>query len=290
MKTGMKQRNNKQLKRLLAGQQEGIPSRSEAAKRPGGITPADTSLINLLRPRQDTAMPLYQQLEEQLYSLIMDGKLPAGSILPAERQLAESLGISRATVQRAYAILRQRHLLTAHGRRGFLVEGGRPRLHPGMDRLKGFTEEMREIGKTPSSRILEQKVVESRSIASIFGLPSSAPFLKLIRIRLGDNIPLSREVGWYNVTAAPDLAKADLSGSVYAFLAAQGVPVVSCDQIIEAATPSKDECRVFGFSEPVPCLLLKRSSYTHGHMMIEYVEGLFRGDIYSYRLKLNASP
>ena len=47
-------------------------------------------------------MPRYQQLEQQLEVLISDGALPAGTVLPAERQLAESLGLSRATVQRAY--------------------------------------------------------------------------------------------------------------------------------------------------------------------------------------------
>ena len=157
-----------------------------------------------------------------------------------------------------------------------------------MDRLKGFTEEMREMGKTPSSRILEKKVVTDRSMASIFGLPSSAPFLKLVRLRFGDNVPLSREVAWYNLTAVPDLADADLSASVYAFLAAHNAPLIRCDQTIEAATPSKEECRIFSFSVPVPCLLLKRSSYTRDNIMIEYVEGLFRGDLYTYRLKLDA--
>ena len=247
----------------------------------------ETRLEELLKFREDTAMPLYEQLEEQLHALISDGRLPQGSVLPAERKLAESLGVSRITVQRAYATVRQRHLLSSHGRRGFRVEGSHPRLHPGMDRLKGFTEEMRELGKTPSSRILERKVVKDRLIASIFGLPSSAPFLKLVRVRCGDNVPLSREVGWYSVTAAPQLADADVSGSIYAFLAAQGVPLVSCDQAIEAALPSKDECKLFGFSDPIPCLL-KRSSYTRNKVMVEYVEGLFRGDLYSYRLKLNA--
>jgi GntR family transcriptional regulator len=87
------------------------------------------------------------------------------------------------------------------------------------------------------------------------------------------------------VCGGPD---ADLSGSVYALLAAQDVPLISCDQAIEAALPSKEECKLFGFSEPIPCLLLKRSSYTRNKIMIEYVEGLFRGDLYSYRLKLNA--
>jgi GntR family transcriptional regulator len=232
-------------------------------------------------------MPLYQQLEQQLEALITAGALPVGTVLPAERQLAASLGISRATVERAYHTLRQRKLLVAQGRRGFLIQATDSRLHPGMDRLKGFTEEMRLLGKAASSRILERKVVSDRSIASIFGLPSPAHFLKLVRVRYGDDLPLSREVAWYNLTAAPGLEHGDLSGSVYAFLAEScGTPLVYCDQTVEATTPSQEECEIFGFSQPVPCLLIKRYSYTHGNVMVEYVEGLFRGDAYSYRLRL----
>ncbi|MGF9764381.1 GntR family transcriptional regulator [Microvirga sp. 0TCS3.31] len=246
-------------------------------------------LTDLVRLRSDTAMPLYQQLEQQLENLIRDGTLPAGTVLPAERQLAESLGLSRATVQRAYHTLRQRDLVTAQGRLGFLIQGSSPRLHPGMDRLKGFTEEMRLLGKVPSSRILERKVVSDRSIASIFGLPSPARFLKLVRVRYGDGVPLSREVAWYNLSAAPDLEHGDLSGSVYAFLAERcGMPLIYCDQTVEATMANEEECEIFGFAQPIPCLLIKRRSYTHGEVMMEYVEGLFRGDTYSYRLRLGA--
>jgi GntR family transcriptional regulator len=262
------------------------------ASRPDPAAPSNenrtVSLSTMVHLSHDTAMPLYVQLAEQLRGLILEGRLPTGAVLSAERQLAETLGVSRATVQRAYDLLKQDRLVSARGRHGFRVEHQQPRLRPGMDRLKGFTEEMREIGKTPSSRILERKVVTDRSIASIFGLPSSSPLLRLVRIRYGDDVPLSREIAWYNLTVSPDLADADLSGSVYAYLATRGVPLVSCDQAIEAATPSSDECKIFDLSEPIPCLLIKRSSYTNNKIMMEYVEGLFRGDLYSYRLKLDA--
>lgn len=232
-------------------------------------------------------MPMYQQLEEQLCALIETGTLPPGTVLPAERQLAESLGVSRVTIQRAYAAMRQRQLLASQGRRGFVVRGLDHQIRPGMDRLKGFTEEMRELGKIPSSKILEREVVRDRSISSIFGLPSTARLLKLTRVRYGDEIPMSREVAWYNLKVAPALEAGDLSGSVYAFLAEHcDARLVSCDQTIEATTPTRQECELFGFDEPVPCLLIKRHSFSHGSSMVEYVEGLFRGDMYSYRLKL----
>ena len=166
-------------------------SRSKTRSRRPQAAPAKRiadkpSLHNLLKLRDDTAQPLYQQLEDQLTALIIDETLAAGTTLPAERQLAENLDISRATVQRSYNTLRQRKLLSAHGRLGSIVQGAGSRLHPGMDRLKGFTEEMRELGREPSSVILERKIGSDRSIASIFGLPSHARFLKLIRVRSGE--------------------------------------------------------------------------------------------------------
>jgi GntR family transcriptional regulator/MocR family aminotransferase len=49
--------------------------------------------------------PLYQQIEEYLRQSIEAGKLPADTRLPAARQLAEELGVSRITVENAYATL-----------------------------------------------------------------------------------------------------------------------------------------------------------------------------------------
>lgn len=255
---------------------------------PAAAASARPSLPNLIALRDDTAKPLYQQLEDQLAHLIGEGVLPAGTTLPAERQLAEKLKISRATVQRCYNTLRQRKLLSAHGRLGSIVQGIGSRLHPGMDRLKGFTEEMRELGRVPSSRILERAVATDRSVASIFGLSENALFLKLVRIRSGDDVPMSREVAWYNLQIAPELAQADLSQSVYAVLQTLGAPLALCEQTIEAAAPNEEECAVFGFEKPVPCLLIKRRSYSRDGSMVEYVEGLFRGDAYSYKVSLRA--
>ena len=91
------------------------------------------------------------------------------------------------------------------------------------------------------------------------------------------------------MSAAPNLPEGNLSGSVYGLLAEQcGTPLSYCSQTIEAAMPTDEECKIFDLAEPIPCLLIKRRSYTHGDVMIEYVEGLFRGDAYSYRLNLRA--
>ncbi|CAI8880271.1 protein of unknown function [Methylocaldum szegediense] len=45
-----------------------------------------------------------------------------------------------------------------------------------MGRLKGLTEEMRELGMRPSTRVLERAIVQDRIVSSIFGRPSTASF------------------------------------------------------------------------------------------------------------------
>lgn len=246
-------------------------------------------LHELVVLRRDAPEPLYLQLEQQIAELMRQQRLPAGSTLPPERQLAQALGVSRSTVQNSYNALRARKLLSGEGRRGSVVQAADDAdLAPRMDRLKGFTQEMIELGRAPSTRVLECEVRTDRSIASLFGLQSNAPFLRLARVRYGDDIPMTIESAWYSLTAAPALADADPNGSIYQQLADAGLHLSHCDQSVEATMASPDESAVFGFEAPTPCLLIKRRSYVPGGAMIEYVEGLFRGDCYVYRLRLDA--
>lgn len=245
------------------------------------------ALIKKLRLNSQTSEPYYQQLKRKILALIESGELQTGLSLPAERVLADALKVSRTTVRRCYEELRESGQLDSNGRGGTSVKAP-PRVSPALGKLKGFTEEMRELGMTASTRVEAHDIVCDRTIASVFQRPSTASFLRLIRIRLGDDVPMTREVAWYDLTLAPSLAHWDTSGSAYAFLESQcGIKLAWAEQSIEAVVSSPEESQVFGFSEASPCLLLKRKSYSTQDQLVEYVEGTFRGDAYAYRLKLH---
>ncbi|QWF71533.1 GntR family transcriptional regulator [Methylomonas paludis] len=245
-----------------------------------------SSFIERLRPDPGVSEPVYQQLLNRISWMILSGEIPEGFSLPSERTLAEALNISRTTVRRCYDELRAQDHISTHGRLGVKVKSP-PRISPQMGRLKGFTEEMRELGMQPSTLLLERAIVQDRTVSSLFGRPSTAEFLKLVRIRLGDEIPLSRECAWYDLTLAPELANWDVSGSAYAFLQEHcGIILTHADQSIEAVMNNQVEAEAFGFDKPEPCLLLKRKTYSVAGPMVEYVEGTFRGDAYTYRVKL----
>ena len=245
------------------------------------------SLVERIAPDRTLSEPSYQQLGNKLSALIESGEITHGQSLPSERALAEMLSLSRVTVRRAYEDLRAKNYLATHGRAG-VTANTPPRLTPQLGRLKGFTDEMRELGIEPSTRMLEHAVVTDRTISSIFGRPSNAHFLRLVRLRLGDGIPLSREVAWYDLTAAPEMAGWNIQGSAYRFLSQHcGIALSHGEQTIEAVMSSETEAEVFEFAQPSPCLLMKRKTFSAAGQIIEYVEGTFRGDAYAYRLTLN---
>ena len=244
------------------------------------------TIIDRLKLSEATSEPYYLQLTRQLNALMESGDLASGYNLPSERVLAEALQVSRTTVKRCYDELRHSQHLSSNGRGGTVVQAP-PRVSPVMGKLKGFTEEMRELGMTASTRVVAHEVVHDRTLASIFQRPSSAVFLRLLRVRLADNVPMSREVAWYDLSAAPALEFWDTSGSAYEFLLEKcQIKLAWAEQSIEAVISSAEESQEFGFSAPGPCLLLKRRAYTAADQLIEYVEGTFRGDAYAYRLKL----
>ena len=71
---------------------------------------------------------LYRQIAEQIKDRICDGRLPSGAQLPTIRQLAETLKVTRLTVQNAYAELQSNGWIEATvGRGTFVADGVRPR-------------------------------------------------------------------------------------------------------------------------------------------------------------------
>lgn len=243
-------------------------------------------IIDQLTPDRSLSEPVYKQLVRRLRELIASGEIGEEQSLPAERNLAKHLNISRTTVRRIYDELRQSQELISKGREGAVLLSA-PKLNPTLGKLKGFTAEMHECGIEPSTRLLERAIVQDRTVASMLARPSTAEFLKLVRLRLGDGLPLSRETAWYDLTIAPELASWSAEGSAYEFIQRHcGVRLAEAEQSVEAVLASADECQAFGFTKPAPCLLFKRKTKATTGQIVEYAEGVFRGDAYIYRLTL----
>ncbi len=73
------------------------------------------------RPDRSRGEPLYRQLADHLRGLVESGRLGPGQKLPATRDLAASLGVSRTTANLAYESLAEAGLVRAHVGQGTFV-------------------------------------------------------------------------------------------------------------------------------------------------------------------------
>jgi DNA-binding FadR family transcriptional regulator len=84
------------------------------------------------------AASMFEETVERLGTAIRTGILPAGSQLPAERTLADALGISRSTLRQALTTLVQSgHLVSLRGRGGGTFVTDQPPLANGSDKPLG---------------------------------------------------------------------------------------------------------------------------------------------------------
>lgn len=67
---------------------------------------------------------LYEQIVQQIEDSVLNGTLKPGDQLPAERELAQRLGVSRTAVREAVKALREKGLVEAYSGRGTFVTDG----------------------------------------------------------------------------------------------------------------------------------------------------------------------
>jgi DNA-binding transcriptional regulator YhcF (GntR family) len=71
----------------------------------------------------ESAVPPFEQIRAQISQLAASGALPAGTRLPAIRQLSADLGLAPGTVGRAYRELETAGVISARGRHGSFITG-----------------------------------------------------------------------------------------------------------------------------------------------------------------------
>src|ERR1700677_1229454 len=67
---------------------------------------------------------LYEQIVQQIEESVLNGSLKPGDQLPAERELAQRLGVSRTAVREAVKTLREKGLVEAYSGRGTFITDG----------------------------------------------------------------------------------------------------------------------------------------------------------------------
>lgn len=231
---------------------------------------------------RNSPIPLYQQLLQALYAVLEDGKLEPGSFFGTELLLQEVTSMSRATIRKAIEELVRRGLLVRITGKGTFV--ALPDVQMVVPRLKSLTQELTERGMKPGTMLLDSEWVTppERVAKELNGIDRT---LCVRRVRTGNGIPLLYLCAYLPPDSglSPEMPSFD---SLYDMLSQRGRHAHSAVHTIKATIISRDVARLLGVKPKSAGLQVQRTTFDEHGFPILYEEGVGRGDLYSYTLRM----
>jgi GntR family transcriptional regulator len=230
------------------------------------------------RLHRDSPVPVWAQIEADLAASITGGDLSVGDRLPAERELAEKLRVSRGTIRQALDALAARGLVERGVGRGTFVAAGKVevRLHD----VAGFTEQMARAGVQANARVLRAGVTGAPApVAAALHLDEGASVVRIERLRLAGRLPLTLEDSWIPSGCFPGIEELDLRGSIYGLMRdLYGRAPVRVVEALEPVVAQAHSAELLGVAAGAPLMLVERTAFDAGRVAVEYAHDLHRGD------------
>jgi GntR family transcriptional regulator len=220
---------------------------------------------------------LYSQLFNRLKRMIGNGELNTGDRLPAERELAESLKVSRITARQAIdALVKSGLVYRERGKGTFIAE-------PHMDSVMGFTsfsEDMKSRGLKPSSKVVTQELSRvNEKLQKVLKLKTDEMAIHIVRIRMADDQPVALQSTYLPASLCPGLESQDLSStSLYSILLEKYyVHPAWTEAKVEVSAATEEEAGFLQIEKNDPVLIIKGLTFTDSFEIIESVLTVYRG-------------
>lgn len=230
----------------------------------------------------------HEAVRSHVLGLIRDGLAPKDR-LPTERELSETLGVSRLTIRRALSQLAEEGLVYRVQGAGTFVAS--PTIRKG-ESLTSFTEDMKARGLKPSAFLLlaEETVAGAYQSWNLEVSPGE-PLFHLRRLRLADDVPMCLEDVHIVRKVAPDLLDQPLEGSLYDLLSTTyQVHVDRVVQSVNVTVLDASDARELAVPALAPAFSVERVTYDRKGRSIELAKSLYRGDRYSFDRTLRRLP
>jgi DNA-binding GntR family transcriptional regulator len=229
-------------------------------------------------------VPLYYQVAQELQRLVEIGKIPAGTRLENEIQLADQLGVSRPTMRRAIGYLVERGLLVR--RRGVGTQVVRSRVQRPID-LTSLYDDLAAAGRNPGTDVLELATVPAdNSVADALEVPEDTPVEHLLRLRSADGEPIALMSNYLPVGLVKlDRAELEHQG-LYELIRRAGIHMRVAEQSVGARLATTEEAKLLGEKRGAPLLTMTRTAYDDFGRPVEYGSHVYRASRYNFSLTL----
>lgn len=238
--------------------------------------------VERIGPLEGDSAPLYVQLKRQIHDAISSNRLRAGEALPPERDLADSLAVSRVTVRKAFEGLVEAGLLVRRQGAGTFVA---ERVEKNFAAISSFSEDMQARGRTPHSVWLSRSEgLVTPEEAMALGLSPGTAVYRFARIRHADEVSMAIEHSTIPAFALPGVEA--VHESLYAALA-DNRPVRVL-QRLRAVLFRDDQSDLLGIERGSAGLEIERRGFARDGRTVEFTRSYYRGDSYDFVAELVA--
>ena len=235
---------------------------------------------------RENRIPVYVQMMNVFISQIEGGILKENDRLPSERELCKNYGVSRSTVRQVFHELeKDGYVNIARGRGAYVAP---MRLNQEMSGLYSFTEDMKRLGKTISTVLIDFSHGKcDERIARKMQCSVDDDILYFTRVRYADDEPMMLVITHLLSKRFPDFDKERLvSGSLYAMMGeTYNVVFSKARETLQSVAARRDEADLLKISRGAPCMKIDRYTFEKD-TLIEYAVGIARGDKFQYNIEL----
>jgi GntR family transcriptional regulator len=231
---------------------------------------------------RNSPVPRYYQLKEIMRERIRVGEWKPGDLIPSERELGETYGISRMTARQAITELVNEGLFYREQGKGTFVS--QSKITQQLIHLTGFTEDIKARGQRPSTRVISATMHQAdEAVAEKLRVALGTPIFRLQRLRLADDEPLAIELSQIHFKDCERLLEEDLEqNSLYRLLEKKyGVLLMEADQEIEAGLASNEDAQTLKIAPGSAVLYTRRVTYS-GNQPVEYAKSVYCGHKYTF--------
>jgi DNA-binding GntR family transcriptional regulator len=229
-------------------------------------------------------VPLYHQAARALEQAIEDGRLPRGTKLDSELDLAERLGISRPTMRAAIKQLVDKGLLVRRRGIGTMVA---PKPVRRAVALTSLYDDLKQAGREPQTRVLAlEEALCPPDVAEHLGLGPTAPVLRFDRLRVAGSDPIAL---MHNVVPAGllEIEKEDLERTgLYDLFRGSGIAPHIATQRVGARKAGAEEAELLEIEPGDPVLTMTRTAYDTSGRPIEYGSHSYPAESYWLEMML----
>lgn len=229
-------------------------------------------------------VPLYHQLSRQLVAAIETGRLPKGSFLDNELDLADRWQVSRPTVRRAIQDLVDAGMLVRRRGVGTQVVNDQVR-RP--FKLSSLFDDLAAIGREPVTRVIRlERVGADDQTADDLDIAPGDEVVHIERVRSVASQPLAIMRNWLRVDVASSITADELIGrGLYALLRERGVRPHSAVQRLGAVAAAEADAALLQLAVGAPLVTMRRIMQDDTGRVVEI--GDHRYDAAHYTVELN---